>query len=187
MPQRGASCRWALACLPSHPVWPTSIHVDRFAVLALVSLVPACSEDSSFYYANAEPIGGGNGSAATSSASASSGGAMVGFADFAEAGAWLGANCGVAGCHVSYPPHLSNADMAYLQQILTTYAASGCGNALMVVPGDPDSSALFMSVAGTCADVLMPFGCTTPPNPPCLSEAVLADIRGWISRSDPFQ
>ena len=181
-----------VAFVPERPVrlasvWPASTHTTHARILALVSLAPACSEDSGFYYAGSERTGSGNSSAATTSASASSGGTTVGFADFAEAGAWLGANCGVAGCHVSYPPHLSNADMAQLEQVLTTYAASGCGNALMVVPGNPDNSALLMSVAGTCADVLMPFGCTTPPSPPCLSEAVIADIRSWISRSDPFQ
>lgn len=109
--------------------------------------------------------------------------------DFAEAGAWVGANCGLSGCHLlPYPPALSSSDLERLRGVLATYQVGRCGNLPLVVPGDPDGSALVMAITGQCTDLLMPYGCVEPfMGASCISESEVDRVRAWIATDDPFR
>lgn len=124
----------------------------------------------------------------STTAAGTTGGASQAFANFTEASQWIGSTCGVTGCHGNkYPPSLSNADLSILEYTLTSYPVPRCGGAELVVPGNPDGSAMTMAVRGLCNELLMPFGCTTPPQPPCVSDEDLAKLKGWIANGASFQ
>jgi hypothetical protein len=112
-----------------------------------------------------------------------------GLDDFAEAGEWIGSTCGLSGCHlIVQPPSLSASDLDALRESLMGYRVERCGNAPMIVPGDPEGSALVMATTGQCMGLLMPFGCTEPyGGVPCVPESEMQRVRDWISSADPFR
>jgi hypothetical protein len=109
--------------------------------------------------------------------------------NFAEAAAWVGSTCGLSGCHLlPYPPALSSSDLDRLRDNLSGYQVERCGNVPLVVPGDPDGSALVMAITGQCTNLLMPFGCIEPyGGVPCIVESEVLRVRDWIASDDPFR
>ena len=150
--------------------------------LSLAAASLACSSEPPGYPSYAATTTSGTGSGSTT------GGAAVAFANFTEASQWIGSTCGVTGCHNNrYPPSLSNADLGILQYSLTSYPVPDCGGVPLVIPGNPEGSGITMAVTGLCGDLLMPFGCITPPEAPCVSTDDLAKLKGWIANGASFQ
>jgi hypothetical protein len=103
-------------------------------------------------------------------------------------------NTGCAGCHT--PPAVPNLRpedtvdtlSPILHETLTTYRVKECGDALLVAPGDPDSSALFMLLNGECTKdgklFLMPETCgVTPCFPPDWMDA----FTEWVLAGAPAE
>lgn len=144
------------------------------------------------------PAAGGSsgalgGSPGLGGASGGQGGAPIvdtpGIDSFAEAADFIGTTCGVSGCHLlPYPPSLSKSDLERLRETLRTYTVERCGNIPLVVPGNPDGSALVLAITGVCPNLLMPVGCVEPyGGVPCIQEDQVARLRDWIASEDPFR
>jgi hypothetical protein len=104
--------------------------------------------------------------------------------------------CGNSSCHNGETqPRMfweSSADDALLYQTLTTFAADLCDNKVLVVPNDPENSALLSILRGECDDFVsppsppmssrMPSGCDPDPvTGNCLDEATIGSIEQWIA------
>lgn len=70
-----------------------------------------------------------------------------------------------------------------LYTTLTTYVAQDCNNEKLVVPGQPQSSALVKILSGPCGVVpQMPKGCK---GDGCVPQAYIDAISGWIANGAP--
>jgi hypothetical protein len=148
---------------------------------------------------------GGNASAAGGNASATGGNASAGAGGASSAGAAGGAavpatlaavasilsmECGAPLCHGGVSPQqgLNLTNMSTLRASLTSRMVKECNNAALVVPGDPDNSALLMLPTWKCSDpvagpFVMPQGCIDPTQ--CLPDNELATFKAWIAAGAP--
>lgn len=93
-------------------------------------------------------------------------------------------------CHESggcLPQVFVNDDTLY--DTLTTKTISRCENRALVSPGDPDNSALYLVLKGTCGTVgKMPAGCLESDDPTqntCITPAEIERVRLWIAEGAP--
>lgn len=90
-------------------------------------------------------------------------------------------------CHVgpgtcSHAPDLQN-DQGQLYETLTTWTSPKCGDRKLVDPGNPDNSAIVLSMEAECGDLLrMPYGCSVEG---CQADPYLPDLRQWILDGAP--
>lgn len=71
-----------------------------------------------------------------------------------------------------------------LYDTLTTRTIEKCDNRVLVKPGDPENSALYLVLLGTCGSVSqMPYGCYKSPDGfenTCAPDAEIERLRAWI-------
>jgi len=103
---------------------------------------------------------------------------------FAHVAGIMQENCGFPACHGGGPDgqDLIFVNPATLYTNLTTKVVMACNNNILVVPGDPNNSALLKLPTWQCTDFVMPQGCIEDP---CLKETELASIRAWITAGAP--
>lgn len=72
-----------------------------------------------------------------------------------------------------------------LYDTLMTRTVEKCENRALVVPGDPENSALYLVLKGTCGTVSqMPYGCYVSPDGfenTCAPDAEIERLRLWIA------
>lgn len=93
-------------------------------------------------------------------------------------------NCGLPACHGGGPDgqDLIFIDPTTLYDILMTKVVMACNNSVLVVPNNPDNSALLKLPTWQCTDFVMPQGCI---DDPCITQAELDTIRAWIVAGAP--
>jgi hypothetical protein len=93
-------------------------------------------------------------------------------------------NCGLPACHGGGPDgqDLIFIDSTTLYDILMTKVVMACNNSVLVVPNNPDNSALLKLPTWQCTDFVMPQGCI---DDPCITQAELDTIRAWIVAGAP--
>jgi hypothetical protein len=93
------------------------------------------------------------------------------------------ARCNDLSCHGgSQMPHL--VDDAELHGTLLSYTVERCENRMLVVPGQPDSSALPMLLKDGCGVIpRMPLGCVS--SNLCVPDNYIAGIEQWIAAGAP--
>lgn len=90
-------------------------------------------------------------------------------------------------CHVgpgtcSHAPDLQN-DQGQLYETLTTWTSPKCGDRKLVDPGNPDNSAIVLSMESGCGELpRMPYGCAVEG---CQADPYLPDLRQWILDGAP--
>ena len=92
----------------------------------------------------------------------------------------LAVTCGNIICHLpNYnPPDYSNRD-GTLYDTLLTWRVAQCDDAPIVVPGDPDASAMIRLVKRQCGSLFMPTTCE-PDRNPCIYPDELEVFESWI-------
>jgi hypothetical protein len=128
---------------------------------------------------NAGAAGSGAVGPGGSSGASGAGGTSGSQATFAAVQTVITSQC--ASCHRTRAPVLSTTG-ATLYNTLTTRTVRGCGGDRLVVPNDPDNSALVGITEGTCTP-RMPRGC--PNGRPCLTTAETQTFRSWIAAGAP--
>jgi hypothetical protein len=147
-------------------------------------------------------VGGGLATGGSSGGSENSGGAPGAGGSLPATFATIGlliqtsfdrnAGCGTTTCHGGrYEPELSWAgpkNDATLYQALTTQTSPLCGGAVLVVPGEPASSALVKILKGECDPIMgtlasrMPLSCDADPEfGNCITPDQIAVIEQWIA------
>ena len=123
----------------------------------------------------------GSGGATGNSGSVTSG--VPGTPSYAEVASLLGRTCGTASCHGKKQLPLIKDDAALPGTLLET-TVEECGNAPLVHPGQPETSALILLVRRQCGTLVMPNGCTSEP---CLPQETVDTISAWIAGGAPMQ
>lgn len=125
----------------------------------------------------------------SSAGSAGAAGAGSGQATFAAVANIMAMECGKPLCHGGAAPAqmLNFTDMTTLYTTLTTKVVAECSGEKLVVPGDPNSSALLKLPNWDCNDpvagpFVMPQGCI---DDPCLPDQEIATFRAWIAAGAP--
>jgi hypothetical protein len=106
---------------------------------------------------------------------------------FSSISTLLAASCGGTSCHTTrQKPALANNPN--LRMALLDTVVSECGGAHLVVPGNPEGSAIIQLVNRRCTKsgraFYMPRNCTTNP---CLPAAQLQTLTSWIQAGAPAQ
>jgi hypothetical protein len=129
-------------------------------------------------------VGGGVGAGGASGAAGmgAAGGAAV---PWSSISALIPMTCGGTTCHTSrQKPYFLNDST--LHDTLINTVVSECGGAHLVVPGNPQGSAIIQLVNRTCSKngrvFFMPRNCTTNP---CLPASQIQTITGWIAEGAP--
>lgn len=108
------------------------------------------------------------------------------YASFATIQQIVQLKCGGSSCHNSGLQDPMFQDDANLYAALTTDRAPDCMNYLLVKPGAPTQSAMYLAISGACPCVpQMPDGCIGgDPNGPyysCLPPDYIEGVRQWIA------
>ena len=102
--------------------------------------------------------------------------------------------CASSDCHgVSdvHPEKLVLEDDAGLLERMKTHVAHRCNDLTVVVPGDPENSALVRALRGECSDAdgkplgRMPGNCNTDPDCNCFYPSWMEAIEAWILAGAP--
>lgn len=99
----------------------------------------------------------------------------------------LGSYCAGSDCHGSDEFHVGlNPNDPELYDTLMTTAVPRCGNRVLVVPGDPEASALMKALKGECEMTpIMPAGCIPGEGGGCIYPEVIEAIGEWITKGAP--
>jgi hypothetical protein len=133
-------------------------------------------------------VSGSGGTLGTAGNVIGAGGSATGGAasvPFSQISALIPSTCGGSLCHTSrQKPYFLND--ANLYSTLTNTVVSECGGAHLVVPGNPQGSAIIQLVNRKCSKsgkpFYMPRNCTTNP---CLPASQIQTITDWIAGGAP--
>lgn len=167
----------------------TRIALTRFVALATLVLAPATLTACAGDLESPERFGlgggdGGGGGRDGGGAPGDDGGvpATDGGGGGVSWQAVLADNCAGSGCHGETSPALAlDLVSAGLRERLVNVAARGCGDRILVVPGDPDASYLLEKMESATPEC----GGRMPLLRSALDDEQLAAVRSWIAGLSP--